>query len=301
MRKGTFKGKLILLTVLVLLFGVFLLLKFFLFNGQTELGEIKIVSTPQSVVYLDQIQVGNTPLQQKLKVGEYLIKLIPNKEASASATWQGKVKIYKNAVTYVGRALGKSDISTAGEISTLTKMETKSSKDNVGEIAVESDPQGALVYLDLDEKGVAPLILSDVPKGTHELSIYLPGFFRRTLKLNVESGYRTSSNVKLAIDELSQQNSTKSATPKTSEKDSSLQKTSSIVEGANKTMIKIKETPTGWLRVRSEPSVDASESAKVNPGESYEMVEEKPNWYKILFNDEQEGWVAAQYSEKITP
>ncbi|MGB3019718.1 MAG: hypothetical protein WBB58_00695, partial [Microgenomates group bacterium] len=122
MRKGSFKGKLILLTVLVVLFGIFLLLKFFFFNGQTELGEIRVVSTPQSVVYLDQIQIGNTPVRQKMKVGEYLIKLIPNKEASQSATWQGKIKVYKNAVTYVGRVLGNSDISTAGEISTLTKM-----------------------------------------------------------------------------------------------------------------------------------------------------------------------------------
>jgi len=301
MRKGSFKGKLILLTVLVVLFGIFLLLKFFFFNGQTELGEIRVVSTPQSVVYLDQIQIGNTPVRQKMKVGEYLIKLIPNKEASQSATWQGKIKVYKNAVTYVGRVLGNSDISTAGEISTLTKMETKPTKDNVGEIAVESDPQGALVYLDLDEKGVAPLILYDVPKGTHELSIYLPGFFRRTLKLNVEAGHRTSTSVKLAIDQLSQQESTKSATIKNITKEQQpTSKASAGDDGAKKIVILIKETPTGWLRVRSEPSIDASESAKVNPGESYELVEEKPNWYKILFNDEQEGWVAAQYSEKVT-
>ena len=294
MRRSTFKGKLILLTVLVFLFGVFLLAKFFIFNGQTELGEIKIIATPKSVVYIDQVQEGNTPFQKKLKVGEYLLKLIPNKEASQAATWQGKIKVYKNAVTYVGRVLGSSDISTAGEISTVTKMDSKPSRDNVGEIAVESDPQGALVYLNLDEKGVAPLILADVPKGTHELSIYLPGFFKRTLKLNVESGFRTSSNVKLAIDQLFQQQATKSAT---TIKETPSSKTST--DGVKKVKIKIKDTPTGWLRVRSEPSVNASESAKVNPGESYDLVDEQPNWYKILFNDEQEGWVAAQYSEKV--
>ncbi len=294
MRKGTVKGKLILLTVLVLLFGLFLLVKFFFLNNQTELGEINIISTPQSVVYLDQIQVGNTPLQQKIKVGEYLVKLIPNRESSSSATWQGKIKVYKNAVTFVGRALGSSDITTAGEISTVTKMESKPSRDNIGEIAVESEPQGALVFLDLDEKGVAPLILSDVPKGTHELSIYLPGFIRRTLKLNVESGFRTTTIVKLAIDQLAPKESTKSATL-TTENNGSSSKTS-----AGKVMIKIKETPTGWLRVRSEPSVNATESAKVNPGESYVLVEEQPNWYKIIFNDEQAGWVAAQYSEKVS-
>lgn len=292
MRKGTFKGKLILLTVLVLLFGLFLFAKFLLFNNQTKFGEINIISTPQSVIYLDQIQVGNTPLQQKIKVGEYLVKLIPNKEASKSATWQGKIMVYENAVTFVGRALGSSDITTAGEISTVTKMESKPSRDNIGEIAVESEPQGALVFLDLDEKGVAPLILSDVPKGTHELSIYLPGFIRRTLKLNVESGFRTTTIVKLAIDQLSSKESTKSATI-VSDKETSSAKTLVV-------KVRIKETPTGWLRVRSEPSVNATESAKVNPGESYTLVEEQPNWYKIIFNDEQEGWVAAQYSEKVS-
>ena len=289
MRKSTFKGKLILLTVLVFLFGLFLLGKFFLFNNQTELGEISILSTPKSVVYLDQIQIGNTPIQQKIKVGEYLIKLIPNKEASQAATWQGKIKVYKNAVTHVGRALGSSDISTAGEISTVTKMESKPSRDNIGEIAVESEPQGALVFLDLDEKGVAPLILSDVPKGTHELSVFLPGFIRRTIKLNVEAGFRTTTIVKLAIDQLTPKESTKSANIISNKESSS----------ATGVKVRIKETPTGWLRVRSEPSVNASESAKVNPGESYALIEEQPNWYKILFNDEQEGWVAAQYSEKV--
>lgn len=294
MRKSTFKGKLILLTVLVSLFGLFLFGKFIFFSNQTELGEISIISTPQSVVYLDQNQLGNTPLQQKIKVGEYLVKLIPNKESSKSATWQGKVKVYKNAVTFIGRVLGSSDITTAGEISTVTKMESKPSRDNIGEIAVETEPQGSLVFLDLDEKGVAPMVLSYVPKGTHELSIYLPGFVRRTLKLNVESGFRTTTIVKLAIDQLSSKESTKSA--------NIITKASASVEtSAEKLTVKvrIKETPTGWLRVRSEPSVNASESAKVNPGESYSLVEEQPNWYKILFNEGQEGWVAAQYSEKV--
>ena len=72
MRRSSFKGKLILLTVLVFLFGLFLLGKFFLFNNQLELGEINIISTPKSVVYLDQIQVGSTPIQQKIKVFAYL-------------------------------------------------------------------------------------------------------------------------------------------------------------------------------------------------------------------------------------
>ncbi len=294
MRKSSVKGKLILLTILVFLFGVFLFVKFFFLNKANELGEIKVLSTPKSSVFIDQIDVGKTPHQQKLKIGEYLIKLIPDKEATQTATWQGKIKVYKNSVTYIARELGSSDISTAGEISSLTKMESKPSRDDVGEVSVDSEPQGALVYLDLDEKGIAPLILADVPKGTHELSIYLPGFFRRTLKINVEPGYRTTSIVKLAIDELTQKESTKSAVKKVeSDKSENPDATKTVLK------VKIKDTPTGWLRVRTEPSVNASESAKVSPGEIYPVVEEQPNWFKILYNDEQEGWVASQYSEKV--
>lgn len=292
MRKTSVKGKLILMTVMVILFGVYLLARFLFFGRSADLGEITILSTPKATVFIDQIQVGSTPHRQTLKVGEYTLKLIPDKDATQSATWQGTVRVYKNAVTYVGRALGSSDITTAGEISTVTKMTEKPSRADVGEIYIDTDPQGALVYLDLDEKGVAPLLMSDVPKGTHEVMVYLPGFLRRTFKLNVESAYRTSTNVKLAIDALASKQASSSAKLVEKEKTSSESK-------STKVRVKIKDTPTGWLRVRSEPSIQASESAKVNPGETYDLVEEQPNWYKILFNDEQEGWIASEFAVKI--
>ena len=62
----------------------------------------------------------------------------------------------------------------------------KSPRGNTGEIEVETEPTGAIVYLDNDDKGVAPLILTDVPSGTHELSVFLPGFSRRTQKINID-------------------------------------------------------------------------------------------------------------------
>lgn len=293
MRKTSIKGKLIVMTVMVLLFGLYLCIKFVFYGSSADLGEVTIMSTPKATVFIDQIQVGTTPHRQTLKVGEYTVKLIPDKEATQSASWQGKVSVYKNAVTYVGRALGSSEISTAGEISTVQKMDVKPSRDGLGEIAINTDPAGALAYLDLDEKGVAPLLLSDVPKGTHEVMVYLPGFLRRTFKLNVEAGYRTSTIVKLAIDKSGSPTASPSALMK---KDVS----PSPASLPKKTKVRIKDTPTGWLRVRSEPSVQASESAKVNPGETYDLIEEQPNWYKILFNDEQEGWVASEFVEKIS-
>jgi uncharacterized protein YgiM (DUF1202 family) len=59
--------------------------------------------------------------------------------------------------------------------------------------------------------------------------------------------------------------------------------------------------------VREDASVDASESAKVKPGERYEYLDEKSGWYKIKFNGNTtglvsggftEGWVSGEYSTK---
>src|SRR3990167_5618823 len=117
------KGKLILLTLLLLGFGVFVFVKFYILDKQNAFGRIKIVSSPVASVFVDNLAVGKTPFEQKYKVGEFLLKLIPEGTATDTASWQGKVKVYKNALTYVNRELGSSDVTSAGEIFTTTKMD----------------------------------------------------------------------------------------------------------------------------------------------------------------------------------
>ena len=62
--------------------------------------------------------------------------------------------------------------------------------------------------------------------------------------------------------------------------------------------ITIQETPTGFLRVRKEPTVSSEEIGRVNPGETFTLIEEKTGWYKIELKDKQEGWVSSQYAKK---
>jgi hypothetical protein len=296
------KSKLFLLFFLAILFAGFIGVRFFILDKQNALGKLKIISSPSATVFIDNVAIGKTPYEDKYKVGEFLVKLIPEGTATETASWQGKIKVYKNALTYINRELGSSDITSAGEIFSVTKMEKASTKGSqYGEVYVESDPSGAIVYLDNDEKGVGPLLLADVLKGEHELSVFLPGFFRRTQKINIEGGYRLNANFKMAIDQ--------SQTPNLPKKDDQKEATKSATASTtnNKTMITIKETEQGWLRVREEPSTDATESAKVKPGEKYELVDEQPDWYKIKFNGNKnglvsgsftEGWVSSAYSEK---
>ena len=292
------KNKLSLLLVLVLLFIAFVSIRFFIFDKQNEYGRLKIISSPTASVFLNSTVIGKTPFEDKYKVGEYLLKLIPETSATDTASWNGKINIYKNSLTYVNRELGSSDIASAGEIFTTVKMTKKPSNAESGEIYVETEPQGAIVTLDNDEKGVAPALMENVFRGDHELSVFMPGFFRRTQKINVDSGYRVNAVFKLAIDQSS------SFAKESSDKTKTASSSGSV---SSKTYVKIRDNPQGWLRVRVDGSIDASESAKVKPGEKYEFLEEKTGWFKIKYNDNKdglisgdfiEGWVSSEYSTK---
>ncbi|MBI5122380.1 PEGA domain-containing protein [Candidatus Roizmanbacteria bacterium] len=279
------KNKLSLLLILILLFAVFVGVRFFIFDKQNEYGKLKIISSPTASVFLNSNLIGKTPFEDKYKVGEYLLKLIPETTATDTASWNGKINIYKNSLTYVNRELGSSDITSSGEIFTTAKMTKKPQNAGSGEIYVETEPQGAIITLDSDEKGVAPAIMENVLRGDHELSVFMPGFFRRTQKVNVDPGYRVNAAFKLAIDQ-------SSPLAKVTE-----DKQATGSAKTTKTKITIKDTPTGWLRVREEPSLNASESGKVNPGESFDLIDEQDGWYKIKI-DGKEGWVSSTYSSK---
>ena len=69
----------------------------------------------------------------------------------------------------------------------------------------------------------------------------------------------------------------------------------------------IQDTPTGWLNVREGPGTSYARITRVYPGESYPLLEEKDNWYKIALDPEgqangagegTEGWVTSQYVTK---
>ncbi|OGY30593.1 MAG: hypothetical protein A3A57_00840 [Candidatus Woykebacteria bacterium RIFCSPLOWO2_01_FULL_41_12] len=78
---------------------------------------------------------------------------------------------------------------------------------------------------------------------------------------------------------------------------SAITKSSSTVKTITK-KVQITTTPTGFLNVRSGPNTGSSVVAKVNPGETYELLEEQPGWYKIKLSSGQ-GWISSQYAKKL--
>lgn len=63
-----------------------------------------------------------------------------------------------------------------------------------------------------------------------------------------------------------------------------------------KDMIFIKDTPTGYLRVRVKPS--GAELARILPGEKFEILEEESGWIKIT-TPSGEGWILKSYTEPL--
>lgn len=298
------KRKLYVILGLIGLFILFILIRFFIFERPNQQGRIKVLSSPTAGVFLDNVPMGKTPFESKVAPGEYMVKLIPEGEDSKTVSWEGKITVYANTLTFISRELGTSDLTSAGEILTVTKMEQKPDGET-GEVSVVTEPAGSIVFLDNDEKGIAPLVLKDVPAGEHELAVFLPGFFRRTQKIYVDKGHVVVANFKLALDkthktleqELTENQKEASESAETTDNESSEDTTSASTSASSADTLTILDTPTGFLNVRDEPSTAGTQIDQVSPGDEYEYTDERNGWYKIKLTDGQEGWVSGTYVE----
>ncbi len=70
-----------------------------------------------------------------------------------------------------------------------------------------------------------------------------------------------------------------------------------VKKAAVKKQVQILATPTGVLNVREGPGISYDVVTKVKPGEKYELLEEKGNWYKIKLPSKS-GWVSSEYAKK---
>jgi len=57
----------------------------------------------------------------------------------------------------------------------------------------------------------------------------------------------------------------------------------------------IKDTPTGYLNVRSTPSTSGKLVTQVHPNEVYTYTDSKNGWYQIVLAGGKSGWVTGQY------
>jgi uncharacterized protein YgiM (DUF1202 family) len=178
-------------------------------------------------------------------------------------------------------------------------------------LAVVSIPDGSLVKINGEPKGFAPILEENLTPGDYQVVVGSAGYEEKTVTAQTVAGYKLTVNAKLAQkiegiaeatpsaeleegeeEEEEEEEPSPSPSPKTSPKPSATP--------PDKPYVKIKETPTGWLRVRAEPSTEAEELTKVDPGDMFPYLdEEQSGWYKIEYEEGEEGWVSGVYCDLI--
>ena len=257
----------------------------FIFYQDSAKGKatIQLNSYPKAKVYINNQEAGTTPYQNDtLQGGEVLFRLVP--EATFSASWERKLVLTPKTETIVNWKFDPNPEQEAGEIIYLEKTSLK----NKAGLTVTCQPDACSVSVDGQMRGFAPLALEDIGAGSHRIILALPGYKTREVLARAINHYRLVVEVKLAKE------STSGASIVETKDEEELGK-----EETERPYILIKETPTGWLRVRMGSSTAATEAAKVNPGEKYPLLDEKSGWYKIRYQRDKEGWVSGRYAEKF--
>ncbi len=267
------------------------------------MGALSISTTSQAAVFIDGIQVGSTTsfFSDKIEAKEHLIKLVPEEKDKEFVPWEGKVNIFPNVLTVINHAFGPTEAESAGEIFWLEKIPAK----DKSSLAIVSLPDQAVVKVDGEPKGFTPLLLEDLTPRSYQITVVSSGYEERSISAKTVGGFKLIINVHLAQKAEGIQEATEAArvilSPTSSPKITPSQNTTpKPTFSLEKPYVVIKETPTGWLRVRTEPSTSATEAAKVRPGETYPYLnEEKNGWYKIEYEEKKEGWVSGVYVELV--
>lgn len=234
--------------------------------GFKEKAGLRITAIPEAMVLVDGVAVGKTPYQNEdLKVGSYRVRL-----EAGSAVWEGAVKLTNGTVSVVDRELSAGVASASGEILTL---------DSGRGVTVTSIPDGAGVEIDEKIYGVTPLVLSDIAPGDHTFILSHANFTKRNIKAVLPQNMSLNLAVDLAVSEVEVRNiQTPSFTAPTK--------------------LIIKQTPTGFLRVRNKPNLSGAEIGRVSSGDSVTQLEELSGWFKVRLENDTEGYVSSQYVQK---
>lgn len=277
------KRLLFIITPIILAVLTFVGFSFFLSQSALGKGALQVTSIPLSNVYLNGKLIGKTPLckcegKDLLPVGEYTIKLVPVAGDNLEP-YEQRVSITKAILTVVDRTFGVGEASS-GFVINLTPLSDK----NVAQLFISSFPSGATVRIDKNDSGTTPLLMKQITTSDHDVLITKSGYKPKTVHVQTHSGYQLNAVISLAINP---PDATAAA----------------LLDNAGltppqKQMIQILNTPTGFLRVRSEPSLGGSESAQVKPGDTFEMTGEQDGWYEIKLGDGKTGWVSATYAKK---
>lgn len=303
------------IAVVMIILGVAMIVGFGIYSWvrrrQPNAG-LKIDTSPPSLVFVDNVEIGSTPIDKLFSPGEVTVKLIPNSTSSAISTYQTKIRLSEKTYTIIKRDFGTSDTNSAGEIISLQPQSDPTPSLSV----ITASPDTASVLVDGQPQGFTPLSLSSISAGTHQITVTAPGFTSRTVSAQTVNSYKLILTVKLSALPPSTApiltpvpttipEATPSATPKVTPKPTIRVKATSTPippspsPALPKPYVTILDTPTGFLRVRNSPSLGGAEVGQIKPGENYPLLNTSSSWYliKVDLDATSSGWISSQYAK----
>lgn len=308
--------------VLILLASVF----FFSACNPLELKNkagLQVITNDVAVsIFLNEQFLGKTPfLTKDLKPGDYTIKIEP--EDSQLVAYETSIKLRKGMLSVVTWTPGKTLAESGGVIYELEKLPDR----NKTEISVMSIPDGAIISLDNGSKEFAPFTSENEQPGHHEFEATLPSYVTQQHTINLDKGFRLSILVKLAKDNVIDQENipvnqpnpspsptiehrslNESATPSgsvqgvtTATSSAPVRKAATSIDLSGK---KVLIKPTGYIengkevvKVRAAANSGAAVIGLAESGKEYPYLEEQTaNWLKLDIGTKQ-GWVTTQYAQ----
>ena len=279
---------------------------------------LQISSTPSATIFLDGDSVGITPFfNDKLDPGEHTVKLVPEATTDQLVSWEGKVNLAPNILTVINRTFGSTEAESSGEILSLEKIAKRDSSS----LEVISIPDQAVVKVDGEPKGFAPVVIEDLSAGDYQVAVSAPGYEERTISAHTVTGYKLTVTVQLAKEKEEAEEATPSAEQEEEDEEEEEEEDEEEAEetptpeaeatptseaeatptpSVEKPYVRIASPSVGWLRVRSGPGLNNEELAKVDDGTTYSYLGETENdWHKIEYEEGEEGWVSGTLSELV--
>jgi len=273
------------------------------FFNSTKAG-LQITSSPQAEIFIDNNSFGETPvIRDDLKSGLHSIKVI-SKDGSLTP-WEGQVMLYPGVVTVIDRELSSDAAQSTGYLLSYEKSNQK----EVALINIVTVQPNIAVTIDGAPVGFTPVNNNSTPDGPHVFLLSSPGFQDKNIKAQVRNGYKLIIQADLAGQEVISTTPTPSPEASVSASPTPVLNPALITPlpkqaspSAGKPYVEILSTPTGFLRVRSDPKVvdnPSNEIAKINPKDRFPHLSSENGWYKIEYLPNQKGWISAAYAKLV--
>ncbi|MFA6184686.1 MAG: PEGA domain-containing protein [Candidatus Shapirobacteria bacterium] len=240
---------------------------------------LEIMSYPTAKVFINNKEMGSTPYKNlDLKPGDNEVKLV-----TGVREWKKTIELQNNINTVIDWQLGDDSGGDSGYILYLEKTGGKKAS-----LLVNTNPDKTTIKIDGEVKGISPIKVNELSEGDRQLVISFPGYKDVNVFMKAITGYQLVVNAQLAEE--------KNDISKIIE--APIEATSSGLNVDQGQKVTIKETETGWLKVRESNSSSSKEIIKVKPGVSYVLLDEETDWYKIDLGSSKSGWISTTYALK---